>query len=303
MERTVWLVDAFTRTPLTGNPAGVVPEASDLSTIQMQAIASELHASETAFVLSSTSGSKADFRLRYFTPASEVDLCGHATVGAIAGLLHAGRLGTGTGEEQGVTGACQVETNVGVLPIRFGWADGLPWVEMGQAAPQFRDNAFDLQTACRMLGTDVAQVDETLPWGMSFTGLWDIFVPLRSLSTVAALDPDLTSLSAWNRELGATSTHVYTRECVDAGHDFHTRDFSPAVGVPEDPATGTATGALMALLRRDGLVQAGETRQFEQGYEIGRNSLIFGRTQGSGDNLAVYVRGTAVVALTGTLRL
>ncbi|WDL97307.1 PhzF family phenazine biosynthesis protein [Alicyclobacillus sp. ALC3] len=303
MAKTVWLVDAFTNRPLTGNPAGVVPDADGLSAAQMQSIASELHASETAFVLSAKDSRQADFRLRYFTPTSEVDLCGHATIGSVSGLLAAGRLMTGVDAAGAQVGECKIETNVGVLPIRYGWSDGQPWAEMGQARPQFRDGAFDALTAAQMLGISVALIDDDLPMGMSYTGLWDVFVPLRTVATVQQLQPDLGRLSAWNQSLGAASTHVYARGGVEPGHDFHTRDFSPAVGVPEDPATGTATGALTALLYRSHVIDAGATFAFEQGYEMGRSSVVYGRAARLDDGLAVYVRGTAVVSLTGQLHL
>lgn len=296
VESTLWLVDAFTERALRGNPAGVVPQAEGLTERDMRAIAAEVHASETAFVWPASPGVAADFRLRYFTPAREVDLCGHATIGAICGLLADGRLPS-------VEGACHIETNVGVLRVRYGFARGIPWAEMGQALPQFRDGAFTAAEAAQALQIRVEDIDPSLPMGMSYTGLWDIFVPLRSVETVANLRPNHAAVEAWNNTLGAASTHVYAEGGVEAGHDFHTRDFSPAVGVPEDPATGTATGALMALLRRHGIIGAGDQLAFEQGYEIGRASVLLGRTEGPDDAMSVFVRGSAVVSVTGTLHL
>lgn len=303
MEKTVWLVDAFTDRPLTGNPAGVVPDADGLSDEQMQSIASELHASETAFMLSARYSQGADFRLRYFTPESEVDLCGHATIGSVCGLLAAGRLMSTADRDKASGGLCRIETNVGVLPVHYGFLDGHPWAEMGQAEPKFRDGAFDKITAAEMLGIDPTEVEDELPMGMSYTGLWDVFVPVTSIDVVCRLQPDLGRLSAWNRELGAASTHVYARGGVHPGNDFHTRDFSPAVGVPEDPATGTANGALTALLYRSHVIDAGVTVAYEQGYEVGRPSVVYGRAERDGHIARVYVRGTSVVAMSGQLYL
>jgi PhzF family phenazine biosynthesis protein len=105
--RHVAILDVFTSDPLSGNPAGLVPDAGGLDGEQMQAIARELNASETAFISPSED---ADRRIRYFTPTQEVDLCGHATIGSHAWLAQEGRI---------EDGAHTLETNVGVLDIEI----------------------------------------------------------------------------------------------------------------------------------------------------------------------------------------
>lgn len=288
-------MDAFTQRALAGNPAGVVPNADALSDEQMQAIAQEVHASETVFVLS-VDGTAADLRLRYFTPTTEVDLCGHATIGAICGLAMAGRL-TGT------AGVCQIETRVGILPVRYGIsADGV-WAEMRQDEPRVRPDGTDLTRAMALLGLQAVDLDPTWPAGISYTGLWDLFVPLRGLDAMARITPDLAGIAQWNRELGVASTHVYTAETVTKDNDFHARDFSPALGIPEDPATGTATGALIALLHQAGRISPQQVYRFEQGFEMGRPGVLSGRIETQGASRAVYVGGYAVRSLSGVLHL
>lgn len=299
MTLPIWLVDAFTDCALQGNPAGVVPDANSLSPTQMQRIAAEIHASETAFVLAPESPAEADFRLRFFTPESEVDLCGHATIGTICGLVDAGRLPL-----RGEQSVCRIETAVGILSVTYGKSHGLTWAEMRQAEPQFRQVDLELQTIAKFLGIDRQDVDDSLISGISYTGLWDLFIPVTSLAVMSKMNPDLPALAKLNRALGVASTHVYTRATVSAENDFHARDFSPALGIPEDPATGTATGALAALLLKHGMVEAGRTYRFEQGYEIGRPSVIYARVEENGPGgLAVYVKGTAVRSLIGELQL
>lgn len=299
MKLPIWLVDAFTDCALQGNPAGVVPDADSLTPVQMQQIAGEIHASETAFVLTSDSSEEADFRLRFFTPENEVDLCGHATIGTICGLVEAGRLPL-----RGDQGVCKIETAVGILSVKYGKSHGLTWAEMRQAEPQFREVNLDLETIAKLLGIRRQDVDETLISGVSYTGLWDLFIPVRSRSVMANMKPDLPSLANFNRALGVASTHVYTAETTNSENDFHARDFSPALGIPEDPATGTATGALTALLHRHGVVEAGRTYRFEQGYEMGRPSVISARVEENLQGvLEVYVQGTAVLSFTGELQL
>ncbi|MCL6453406.1 MAG: PhzF family phenazine biosynthesis protein [Alicyclobacillus sp.] len=309
---TVWLVDAFTTEVFGGNPAGVVPDASGLSDRQMQAIAAELGASETAFVLpvpnvdGHPTEAGADVQLRYFTPTCEVDLCGHATIGAVCGLLQDGRLTAPPGESGRVL---RIATRVGVLPVMYGVQSGFAWAEMGQAPPLFREVEVDTERLCAALGIEPSALDATLPLGLAYTGLWDLFVPVRTLAGMAALRPAMERLADWNRELGVASTHVYSAEVVEPGHHYHARDFSPALGIPEDPATGTASGALLALLHRAGRVDVGDRVVFEQGYEIGRPSQIHARLavtptgrEGTGD-VAVYVGGHAVRSLRGELQV
>ena len=293
----LWLVDAFTEVAFTGNPAGVVPDADNLTDAQMQAIASEVHASETAFLLRPTR-SDADLRVRFFTPACEVDLCGHATIGSICATALEGRL-----PHLATPGKVRLETNVGVLPVCVRIDGGRPFAEMTQTPPAFRDVDLPIGELEAWLGVDTADIDPDWPAGLAYTGMWDLFVPIRTRIAMAKMQPDLAALARFNRSLGVASTHVYTTECVDAKHDFHARDFSPAVGISEDPATGTATGALTALLHHHGRIAAGQTYRFEQGYEIGRDSVIHSRIDVSSGKPRVYVGGTARISMRGQLSL
>lgn len=299
MTRKVWLVDAFTDRPFGGNPAGVVPDATGLSVETMQSIAQEIHASETAFVLPPSQGVEADLRLRYFTPTNEVDLCGHATIGSVCGLVHHGLLPIRGAQD----GQCRIETPVGVLTVSFGLRSGLEWAEMGQATPRFKEADISTALAAQLLGIQEDDIDSHFPMGLCYTGLWDLFVPVKSVAVTQRMQPNLNAISQWNQALGVASTHVYTAETKEIGHDFHARDFSPAVGIPEDPATGTATGALLALLHNHGHVDENRVYLFEQGYEMSRPSLISARVQMDGHQRAVYVGGHAYCILEGKLNL
>lgn len=300
MKLPVWLVDAFTKQTFHGNPAGVVPEANGLSPLQMQTIAREIHASETAFVLEADSP-QADFRLRFFTPESEVDLCGHATIGSVCGLVEEGVLPVDEGRGRG---SCKIETQVGILTVTYGLENGFAWAEMRQAEPRFKNLALDYNQVAHLLGIAREEIDEDGVSGLSYTGLWDLFVPMTSKLAMSRMQPKLAELAAWNREIGVTSTHVYTVDTTEKRHDFHTRDFSPAVGIPEDPATGTATGALIALLHHNEAVQSSRVYRFEQGYEIHRPSVIEARIEEQpGTSPAVFVKGSAVRSLTGSIHV
>ena len=276
-------VDAFSRSPFEGNPAGVVTRAEGLTDREMQLIAKEMNCSETAFVLPST---KAELRLRYFTPAQEVALCGHATIATLQALREEGR----------APGPLAAETNVGVLTLEVGEDAHF----MRQDTPRFRTWDGDDAVLADLLGLAAGDLDPELAIGIAYTGLWDLLVPVRSLAALQRAQPDPRRLGEHNRGIGVVSTHLYCRETLLAGSALHTRDFSPAAGVPEDPHTGTASGALGAYLVHVGALPAG-SHVFEQGWTVGRPGLIQVRVEEAGRS--VQVGGTAVTVLEGHLRL
>lgn len=276
-------VDAFSRSPFAGNPAGVVLTAEGLGEDSMQNIAREMNCSETAFIFEKAPG---QLRFRYFTPATEVDLCGHATVAAMH-ALHS---------EKSFAGRIVVETNVGSLNMEV-TDEGLVWME--QAGPQFRpQDASMTGIIAELLGVRGEDIDTSIPIGLAYTGLWDLMVPLRTLDVVKSLRPNLTRLADLNRQQGAASTHVYCFDTVLPGSTLHARDFSPAVGVPEDPHTGTASGALGAWLVNLGVLKPG-VHTFEQGWSVGRPGLI--QVEVGIHPLRVRVGGQAVTVLKGTM--
>jgi trans-2,3-dihydro-3-hydroxyanthranilate isomerase len=275
----VYQVDAFTERPLRGNPAGVVPDPAGCSAAEMQAIAAELNCSETAFVLPGEAG--ADLTLRYFTPVTEVALCGHATIAALHLLYELGRLGP----------AARLRLGTGAGVIAAGLRDGRPW--MGQRPPAFRPCPDDPGP---LLGIDPEDRDGEAV--LASTGLWHVLVPVRTPAVVARLRPDLAGLAEHNRALGAATTHVFAPAPPGSGADVCARDFAPAVGIAEDPQTGTASGAMAAWLVASGR-HRGPGLTALQGLELGRPGRI--EVQVEGDR--VEVGGPAVTVLAGRLRL
>lgn len=280
----VYQVDAFTTTPFYGNPAGVVLHADQLSTGVRQNIARELNCSETIFI---SARGQNEYTFQYFTPTTEVDLCGHATIAGLH-MLH---------QALQIEGSIQAVTNVGELPMRID-ADGSLW--MKQAHPQSQKVPEDKQDQIfRALNISKALKDPKLPLALSFTGLWDIVVPLKSRADLMQLQPDLHTLAEISRELGAASVHVYTMDVVEQTSTVHARDFSPAVGVAEDPHTGTANGALAALLVHEGVLQPNRFT-FEQGWSVGRPGHIFVEVT---ENMDVFVGGRAVTVMQAKMAL
>lgn len=299
-EVRIYQMDAFTYIPFGGNPAGVVPEADGLTEQEMQQIAREMNCSETAFVMKSDKKG-ADLRVRFFTPTEEIDLCGHATISTFVVL--------GMEERFGAKLPITVvqETNVGLLPVMISRdAEGKIQAFMTQAAPAFKSCELSRETAAQLLGLQVEDIDPNLPIGLAYTGLWDLFIPIQGIEPFARMQPDMAGITAFCKSLGVASTHCYSLTTATPQAQLHTRDFSPAVGIPEDPATGTANGALGAFLLHHGVFAPEKERLrlvVEQGFEIDRPSYILVEVDGEPRSpRTVRVGGTAVPILQGIMR-
>ncbi|WP_408959307.1 PhzF family phenazine biosynthesis protein [Natrinema sp. 74] len=278
-------VDAFTDEPLTGNPAGVVPNADGLSSDQMQAIADEMAVSETAFLRSSDA---ADRRLRYFTPDQEVDLCGHATIGTFAHLRDEGL-------EPGPTA---LETNVGVLEIEVE-DDGTVW--MTQDEPTISEVDVGYDRVADALGVDAAALEGAsadLPLAVSSTGLSFLIVPITYLSDVGSAEPDMAAIEALADDVDAAGVYLCTFDALEADSTLHGRTFAPGAGVPEDPVTGTASGAVGAYLDHFGAFDDDlpDELRLEQGHYVDRPGLVRVRLDD-----VVRVGGHGVTALEGSI--
>ena len=280
------LVDAFTDEPLAGNAAGVVPAADGLSAAQMQAIAGELGASETAFLHRSDS---ADRRVRYFTPSTEVDLCGHATIASHAFLREDGTIGDG---------AYTLATNVGVLDIEIGGE----WVWMTQNDPEIRTVDLDTERVADALDIDPAAIaDVDLPMARSSTGLPFLIVPVTFLSVLGECEPDMAAIETLCETVDATGLYAVTFDTLTADATAHGRMFAPLAGIPEDPVTGTASGAVGGYLREFEGIEA-EAMAFEQGHFVDRPGRVAVRVDDSAPRgERVRVGGRATIALDGRL--
>jgi len=280
--RDAYLVDAFTDEPTCGNPAGVVPDADGLDAEQMQALANELGASETAFVRSSD---EADRQIRYFTPETEVDLCGHATIASHALLF-----------EQGVIEAGQhtMETEAGVLDISIS-EDGMVW--MTQNAPRVRELDVDLGRVAEALGVDPDSISAVgLPIAWTSTGLPFLAVPIEYFSDLSSLDPDFRAIEALCDEHGATGIYAFTFDTLAGDSTLHGRMFAPGAGVDEDPVTGTASGAVGAYLDHQGALEDTAAMTFEQGHFLDRPGTVSVSV-----GAEVKVGGRAVTTLSGSI--
>jgi trans-2,3-dihydro-3-hydroxyanthranilate isomerase len=273
--RISWL-DVFTDTPFSGNQLAVVPDGDGLGDDQMQAVARELGISETVFALD---GGR---RIRIFTPAAELPLAGHPTVGCAIELA---RLGIIPGE-----GRWEFTTGVGQTPVDL--SDGT--ATMTQAEPEL-GLEHDLAAVVAALRLD-EDVLPSPPQMCSTTGVRQLFAEVRDRDTLAALTPDQELVA------GLENVDVFLAWCEAGDGEVAQRGFAPQLGIAEDPATGSAAGALGALRVFRG-AQPGPLL-VRQGAEIGRPSEMRVEVEGEpGTPTQVRVGGRAVLLFEGELRL
>lgn len=296
-------LDVFTNRPLAGNPLAVFPDARSLDTQTMQQLAREMNLSETVFV---TPTDKATRKVRFFTPAAEIPLAGHPTVGTWWLL---GELGELDLPVDGVATFTQ-ETAAGVLPVDVRVENDKPvGVEMVQTLPQFGAPVLDREHLGRVLGGDTTTVATRHPTQTVSTAMPQLMVPIKSLAALQDLPGSGGGdLAALLRGFNTDCAMCYTTETVDTTATVQCRMFAPGLGVPEDPATGSAAGALGCYLVKHGIVSPNNgTAQVtvDQGIEMGRPSRIHVKVSvdARGEITEVRVGGAAVTIITGEVRL
>ncbi|MBX9949988.1 MAG: PhzF family phenazine biosynthesis isomerase [Candidatus Obscuribacterales bacterium] len=283
-----YMVDAFTTNRFEGNRAGVVLEADQLSAKERQQLAYEIGASETAFVSHSKN---ADFNVEFYTPKSQIDFCGHATIATFYMMAELGKLNI----DSGICNITQ-ETKAGILPVAIEKKNGRTFVTMTQRAPEFRSPQVSTKEVAHALNIQEVDLHQTLPLGLSNTGNWHLMVPVQSKHTLDGISYDAERLSKILTNCGAATAHVFF---ADSPKLFYARNFCPTIGIPEDPATGAAAGAFGAYLTHNGYLSE-KLNEFEivQGEAMGKKSSIFVRIRmHEGEIDLVQVAGTAAIHL------
>ena len=299
--------DVFTDRAFCGNPLAVFPEAEGITDDQMLKIAREMNLSETVFVLKPESDEVLR-RLRIFTPTREIPFAGHPIVGTWAALTLEGVVPV----PEGGNGWQRIfhEVGIGVLPVDIEFKDGQPaQVVMTQGAFEIIheiDDAQEQAEVARALGIAREDLDETLPIQVITTGLSCLVVPIRSLADLRDIHVNATLLADIYTRHGGTGCHAFTRETLEVGESrAHARFFAPADNIPEDPATGSACGALGAyLVHHGGLSLEPDNGRYkfviEQGDFIHRPSRINLDVKGQPGHVEeVRVGGQAVLVARG----
>ena len=289
IEARYMLFDVFTDVAFAGNQLAIFPGA-DLDDATMQRIARELNLAETVFLRPDTDGAVA--ALRIFTPLEEVKFAGHPTIGtAIALVDHLWWLGPNETE-------FVLRERIGDVPIRI--ERGAPTTAWLTTPPVELGATVSREDAAAMLGLEARDVRDDLPSQMASAGNPFLYVPLVSPQAVDAAVYDARAVRARLPENPKADIYLFAQSPQGA----YARMMAPAFGIPEDPATGSATGPLYAYLAKHGKLEHRERFVNEQGVAMGRRSVLHVRLQWDGGALgAIEVGGNAVFMGEGTLKL
>jgi trans-2,3-dihydro-3-hydroxyanthranilate isomerase len=304
-------LDVFTDRAFCGNPLAVFPEAEGLNDEEMMKIAREMNLSETVFVLP-PQDERSLRRLRIFTPMREIPFAGHPVVGTWNALARENVVSLPV-NGNGWTRIAH-EVGIGVLPVDIEFKDGQPvQVVMTQGKLEIQNEIDDWHQQAelaRALGRSREDLDESLPIQVISTGLPSLAVPLRSLADLRRCRVNESLLAEVYTRAGATGCYAFTRETIDTGPGrAHARLFAPADGIAEDPATGSAAGALGAyLIHHHAVAVEPHEGKFsfliEQGDFINRPSRINIEIKGAfGAVEEVRVGGPSIIVMRGELML
>ncbi len=289
----LYIIDAFSKEIFGGNPAGVVilEEGQPFPPEEiMIKVASELRYSETAFVKPIDSE---NFKIRYFTPNSEVDLCGHATIASFSALEKYGLVSQGN--------TYIIETLAGALNISLENNS----IMMDMATPNFIsqiDEIKELEELYEILGINYNPSLALFPAIIS-TGLPDIILPVKDKITLEKISPDFDVLTALSKKYNVVGVHAFALDTTSTV-TAHCRNFAPLYEIDEEAATGTANGALTYYLHLNNLLPANGNCAFIQGVEMKRPSLISTQLRKKEDGkLLIRVGGTSAILAEGKLIL
>lgn len=291
MQHDYKVVDVFTSRPLAGNPVAVVFDADGLDTAAMQAIARWTNLSETTFVLKPTTPA-ADYRLRIFTPRSELPFAGHPTLGSAHAVLEARRATPREG------GRLVQQCDIGLVDVTI--EDGAEGRQLTFALPSARIEPLP--------DADVAELDLILgcklnhaaaPAIVNVGPIW-VVLPLSDAAAVLDLRPDFARLAAFERRLGVTGLTVFGRY-PRGDVAMEVRAFAPSCGVEEDPVCGSGNASVAAFQWERGLLPpSGVAYVAAQGRCVGRDGRVKVQVGVDGQ---VRVGGSCITCVDGVLAL
>lgn len=284
-------VDVFTDRMFGGNPLAVFPEPGNLEEATHLQIAREMNLSETTFVYP-PENSEAHFRIRIFTPGKEIPFAGHPTLGTAYILWESGKIASANDS---------VVLEMGAGPIKVSRRQKSLF--MDQPLPSFGNTVEAVDRVAEALSIEPGEIDSRLPLQIVSTGFPALYVPLTNLDALQRIELNLAVLRG---VLGSVDMiYVFTTETLEPRSTVHARAFAPFIGIPEDPATGSAGGALGAYLVRHKIIENLDPSAIviEQGFTMGRPSIIqvsVGKAGGEIDS--IQVGGQAITVLEGSLR-
>lgn len=289
-----YIVDAFTDEIFGGNPAGVVilPEGADFPSDEICVkTAKELRYSETAFI-KRLGGN--EFNIRYFTPAAEVELCGHATIGSFAALRYGGYIGDGDFLNHTISG----DLNITVNGERVLMDMATP-VKLNEITEE--DKLVELYAIMGLSYLDQRAKGLKLTPQMISTGLPDIMMPVMTQADLDAIEPDFKALSDLSEKYEVVGVHAFTLDGDDA--TCHVRNFAPLYDIDEEAATGTSNGALTYYGYLNEFVKSGDDCKFIQGEKMKRPSAILSHIEADKNGCLIRVGGRGIMVAEGEINI
>lgn len=290
---TFYIVDVFAEKKYAGNQLAVVRDAKTLSDSDMQRIAKEMNYSETTFILSDDE-KRGGYDVRIFTPENELPFAGHPTLGTAFVIQNEV---VGKRVERIV-----LNLKIGQIPVTFDYAnENAETLWMKQINPVF-GRTFDLRVLSNVLSLDAEDIDERFPIQDVSTGVPTLIVPLKSLDALKRARTVRDKLFDLVGDIQAKTILIFCPETHKKGNDLSVRFFADYYGIPEDPATGSANGCLAGyLIKHRYFGKDSIDIRVEQGYEIGRPSLLLLRAEEDKERINVYVGGKVIMVAKGEL--
>lgn len=304
------IVNGFSDRPDGGNPAGVVylseGDGCQVTEGQMQQIAAKLGFSETAFI---TRLEDDRFKIRYFTPAAEVPLCGHATIASFSYLYQKGVIGDGTYRLVTIEAELTVEVTAGIV-----------WMEMDRPAMEQVLDEQMVSRICAAYEITPSDLDDTLEVRIVTSGLRDIHVCVKNRDILLGAKQHEAEVTAISKELDVVGVHMSCLgDCVNgkmsvdgnksvngnksadekAGVTAYCSNYAPLYEIPEECATGTSNGGLTFYLYNKGLIRPEEVNCFLQGEHMERPSKVYTKVREEGGVVTVWVGGCGVICQEG----
>lgn len=302
MDLEFLLIDVFTDRPFGGSRLNFFPDGKSVPENLMQQVAMELGSGETAFLVPAKNAGDHRAGLRVFTPAAEIPFGGHSVLGATFALE---QLGLGRDITHSESFCWELEA--GHFDVIIREENGRRLFSLIQDAPVFLGQYFHRGKVARTLGIAEEEIAITgLPCEVISTGLPIHIVPLSTLESVENITLRRRDADAIARDLGFGDLFVFTCETVHEDSTVHCRMFAPHFGIPEDPASGAATGALVAYLVKHRLVKPDPRIRVisEQGLEMGRPSRLVAEAEISGGQArTITVGGHCVMVGSGKITI
>jgi trans-2,3-dihydro-3-hydroxyanthranilate isomerase len=290
--RPFYIVDVFAEEKYAGNQLAVVRNAGELSDREMQRIARETNFSETTFILNDKQRD-GGYDVRIFTPMQELPFAGHPTLGT-AFIIRNEIL-------KKPDNRVILNLKVGQIPVDFEHDGGKEILWMTQKEPSYA-HTFQAGPISEVLGLATQEIDSRFPIEEVSTGAPFIIVPLKTLAAIRKISVNRTKYLSLVKDIESKAIVVFCPETLNPENQLHVRVFVEYFGIPEDPATGSGNGCLAAYLVKHKYFGTDHVNvKVEQGYEIGRPSLLYLRAEPAGGSIRVQVGGRVQSVAKGEL--